>query len=197
MIIIRKNAGLLYTVDFEKCLLEDEILDRSPPLNALYQKHQHVLPTQYSNIAISMMNENYFINVYSRSLKKWEQIEIESLDDSQKKLLEPFLKNIYHQVWQLREDYNDLNGVNYSFRGGNLGNFHQLHIDLNKTMAKLDDDVECLYSSDLETKGLADGKDVCIGRESLLEEAIPTEFLKYQKPTNDSKKPVFALSHHC
>lgn len=79
----------------------------------------------------------------------------------------------------MREDYNNLDGVNFSFRGGNLGTFDQLHIDLNKTMAKLDDDVECLYSSDKETKGLANGKDICVGREKLLEEALPIEFLKY------------------
>jgi hypothetical protein len=50
---------------------------------------------------------------------------------------------------------------------------------LNKTAAKLDDDVECLFSSDKVTKGQSGGHDVEIGNQSHIEEAIPVEFLKY------------------
>ena len=186
MIIIRKNACILYTINFEKTQTEADLLDsQQSPLNALYKDHQHVVPTQYSNIAISMRNHKYYINVYSKSLKKWEEIEIESIDEPEKVVLEPFLKNIYHQVWELHDGYNDMKDINFSFRGGNLGTFHQLHIDLNKTNAKLDDDVECIYSS--QEYGLAIQEDLKIGRQKLLEEALPIEFLKYQKPTDDAK----------
>lgn len=148
MIIIRKNSGLLYTIDFEKSFYEKEILETQPPLNALYQSHQHVVPTHYRNVAISMKDEGYYVNIYSNSLKKWESVEVTDIEDEQRKVLQPFLKNIYHQVWELSPEYNDIDGVNFSFRGGNLGSYEQLHIDLNKTQAKLDEDVECLYSSD-------------------------------------------------
>lgn len=82
MTIVRKNSHLLYTLDFGKLTYESEILDRSSPLNALYQRHNHVLPTQYRNIAISMSAGEYYINVYSKSQKKWQEIKIESLDEA-------------------------------------------------------------------------------------------------------------------
>ena len=81
MTIVRKNSHLLYTINFGKGTYESDILDTSPPLNALYQRHNHILPTQFRNIAISTSGGEYYVNVYSESLKKWEEIHIDSLDD--------------------------------------------------------------------------------------------------------------------
>lgn len=96
LIVVDKNSGLQYTVDFEKSIYGNEILETQPPLNALFSKHQHVVPTQYRNVAISMMDEGYYANVYSPSLKKWEVIDLEESEEAAKKALAFFLKNTYH-----------------------------------------------------------------------------------------------------
>lgn len=43
-----------------------------------------------------MMDEGYYANVYSTSLKKWEVIELEESEEAAKKALAFFLKNTYH-----------------------------------------------------------------------------------------------------
>lgn len=67
-----------------------------PPRNALHSVVSQIMPSHYSNVAISLQDYGFTVHLYFSGPNKWVDVDIDDLSESEKTLLlEPYVKNTY------------------------------------------------------------------------------------------------------